>query len=79
MGAFVNRKANSSCIIDRVRCSDFWGMWTALAAIASSTFFVESLRQTIPDFLLFLLLTVAFHFGQRRKRAALRTESGNAS
>lgn len=51
----------------------------ALAAIASSTFFVESLRQTIPDFLLFLLLTVAFHFGQRRKRAALRTEAGNAS
>jgi L-asparagine transporter-like permease len=32
-----------------------------LAAIASSTFFVESLRYTVPDFLLFLLLIAAFH------------------
>jgi AAT family amino acid transporter len=32
-----------------------------LVAIASSTFLVESLRHTIPDFLLFLLLVSAFH------------------
>jgi AAT family amino acid transporter len=33
----------------------------ALAAVASGTFFVESLRQTVPDFLLFLVLIAAFH------------------
>ena len=33
----------------------------ALAAIASSTFFVESLRHTVPDFLLFLLIIAASH------------------
>ena len=33
----------------------------ALAAIAGSTFFVESLRYTVPDFLLFLLLIAAFY------------------
>jgi AAT family amino acid transporter len=35
----------------------------ALAAIASSTFFVESLRHTVPDFLLFLLIIAASHPG----------------
>ena len=33
----------------------------ALAAVASSTFFVESLRLTVPDFLLFLVVIAAFH------------------
>jgi amino acid transporter, AAT family len=33
----------------------------ALAAIASSTFFVESLQHTVPDFLLFLLIIAASH------------------
>lgn len=33
----------------------------ALATIAISTFFVESLRYTVPDFLLFLLLIAVFH------------------
>jgi amino acid transporter, AAT family len=33
----------------------------ALVVIASSTFFVESLRYTVPDFLLFLLLIAAFY------------------
>jgi L-asparagine transporter-like permease len=39
----------------------------ALAAIASSTFFVESLRYTVPDFLLFLLLIAAFYPGAAMK------------
>ena len=33
----------------------------ALAAVAGSTFFVESLRLTVPDFLLFLVVIAAFH------------------
>ena len=49
----------------------------AIAAIASSTFFVESLRYTVPDFLLFLLLIAALYPGLRRKGAALRKGSGN--
>lgn len=43
----------------------------ALAAVASSTFFVESLRYTIPDFLLFLLLIAAFHRGAATKGRSL--------
>jgi len=34
-GAPVNRRTNSSCIIERVGCSDFWQIWMALAAITS--------------------------------------------
>ncbi|HZD76186.1 MAG TPA: amino acid permease [Acidobacteriaceae bacterium] len=49
----------------------------AIAAIASSTFFVESLRYTVPDFFLFLLLIAALYPGLRRKGAALRKGSGN--
>jgi AAT family amino acid transporter len=49
----------------------------ALAAIASSTFFVESLRYTIPDFLLLLLLISMLHLRLRRKGVTLRTGSGN--
>jgi amino acid transporter, AAT family len=33
----------------------------ALVVIASSTFFIESLRYTVPDFLLFLILIAAFY------------------
>ena len=51
---------------------------SAIAIIASSTFFVESLRYTVPDFLLFLLLIAAFYPGLRRKGTALRKGSGNA-
>ncbi len=51
----------------------------ALAAIAISTFFVESLRYTVPDFLLFLLLIAAFQPWLRRKGAALRARSDNAA
>jgi L-asparagine transporter-like permease len=51
----------------------------AVAAIASSTFFVETLRYTVPDFLLFLLLIAALYPGLRRKGAALRKGSGNAA
>jgi AAT family amino acid transporter len=40
----------------------------ALAAIASSTFFVESLRHTVPDFLVFLLVITALHSRLRRNR-----------
>jgi AAT family amino acid transporter len=43
----------------------------SLAAIASSTFFVESLRHTVPDFLLFLLLIAAFHPGTATKGRSL--------
>ncbi len=49
----------------------------AIAAIASSTFFVESLRYTVPDFLLFLLIIAAFHKRSARKAVALRTESSS--
>jgi len=51
----------------------------ALVAIASSTFFVDSLRYTVPDFLLFLLLIAAFHTRLRRKNPALRSNPGNAT
>jgi len=41
----------------------------ALAAIACSTFFVESLRYTVPNFLLFLLILAAFYpWAARRGR-----------
>lgn len=40
---------------------------TAIAAIALSTFFVASLRNTVPDFLLFLLLIAVFHPGAAAK------------
>jgi L-asparagine transporter-like permease len=50
----------------------------ALAAIASSTFFVESLRHTVPDFLLFLVLIAALHSRLRRKGVTSRTGSSNA-
>jgi AAT family amino acid transporter len=50
----------------------------ALAAIACSTFFVESLRYTISDFLLFLLLISVFRPKLPRKGVALRTGSDNA-
>jgi amino acid transporter, AAT family len=39
----------------------------ALAAIASSTFFVENLQHTVPDFLLFLFLITVFHPGVAAK------------
>ncbi len=39
----------------------------AIAAIASSTFFVDSLRYTVPNFLLFLLIITAFHSWAARK------------
>jgi signal transduction histidine kinase/ligand-binding sensor domain-containing protein len=42
-GALVNRRTNSSCIIERVGCSDFWRIWTALAAIGSLSAAVASL------------------------------------
>jgi amino acid transporter, AAT family len=51
----------------------------ALVAIASSTFFVESLWHTVPDFLLFLLLITAFHLKLRRKGVGLRAGSDNAA
>jgi amino acid transporter, AAT family len=50
----------------------------ALAAIASSTFFVESLRHTVPDFLLFLLIITAFHLSVARKRRSVAKRSGIA-
>jgi ligand-binding sensor domain-containing protein len=31
----VHRRTNSKCIIERVACSGFWRIWTALAATAS--------------------------------------------
>jgi amino acid transporter, AAT family len=43
----------------------------ALAAIAGSTFFVENLRYTVPDFLLFLLLIAAFYPGAVTKVRSL--------
>ncbi len=50
----------------------------ALAAIAGSTFFVESLRHTVPNFLFFLLLMAVFYARLRRKSVASRAGSGNA-
>ena len=42
----------------------------ALVAIASSTFFVENLQHTVPNFLLFLLIISVFHPRLRRKDVA---------
>ncbi|HZB87173.1 MAG TPA: amino acid permease, partial [Terracidiphilus sp.] len=43
----------------------------AIAAIAGSTFFVESLRNSVPEFLLFLLLITAFQPGASAKARSL--------